>query len=884
MRLTGSFTDRHGAVVVVTITVGGIATPCREIGTEASGVWFTNDPVEVRTETNDTMDHLLRRSAKVRLLTREWLGGLFAEGVGDVTVVISRDGECLFAGYVEPQAYSQGYNESLDEVELNCIDALTAMQYSRYGGIGALGVIYDAVKAGAREVTAAGLVLSAIEAATKPLTEAGSGTAGCLYDGSRAMDSTGRGVFDGMAVSELLFLGDTEDDVWSQDEVVDELLKYLNLHIVQLGMRFYIFSWESIKSSKPIAWSLIGEGATASRMERRRVTISTGIVSDCDTQVSVSEVYNRLSLTCEIKGVENVIENPLDSGSLTSPYDNRQLYMTEYSSEGDGETALRAMWDILHDTMTTYGKAFVRDWYIRVKEHPRWRFRYLDDYGLRDKMSSGRHQESVPFAQEDGTESYHGAWLMAFGSSERPRSGDNSPAPAPDMSDTMILTVGGLGFSSDHYLLPYEDDLTRWAPYAEYTGAVSGGAWSPADSDSSNYIVISGSILAVPITSRVGSMSYAKAMSYDSGAWWRDVGKDKVVYRGDGYGYYVTAYYEADTPLSSPVVCDRYPWIAPWSDGMRKLYKIDRLTNDTVSKVSVLRCMLVVGDKCVKEDAAGGDVSSYKWVDYKTREQCADDAEYYAQSFGIGFDPAQGTYILGDSLAIQNNVLRDFGIEAKGTAIRIRQSDRLHGPVTFRIVAPMDFRISDLSTEGAERYADRYLVAEGRRFLPRVAYLMLKDFEIKLYSDNGGVDNLLDNDVVYVSDTREGFVNERDDVTFRINSGLTTDERREMGVSDSVKLSVPVDTATGLPVMSIYDKASGEQVKPEQLYIDRYWREYHRPRLLMEQTLEDTGGNADPWATYTHPAMQGKDFMVLGITRDLSDGTARMTLKEIDND
>ena len=68
--------------------------------------------------------------------------------------------------------------------------------------------------------------------------------------------------------------------------------------------------------------------------------------------------------------------------------------------------------------------------------------------------------------------------------------------------------------------------------------------------------------------------------------------------------------------------------------------------------------------------------------------------------------------------------------------------------------------------------------------------------------------------------------------------------------------------------------------KPEQLYVDSYYTEYHAPRILMEQGLEERLGRIDHCQ---HPALSGKDFFVQGESIN-ADGTVTYKLKEIEDD
>ena len=102
---------------------------------------------------------------------------------------------------------------------------------------------------------------------------------------------------------------------------------------------------------------------------------------------------------------------------------------------------------------------------------------------------------------------------------------------------------------------------------------------------------------------------------------------------------------------------------------------------------------------------------------------------------------------------------------------------------------------------------------------------------MKIYSDNGLVNNTGDNDLVYMSDTKESFVNVKDDLEMKINSALTAAECQALDVTDSVKMSTPLNTLIGEGLLAVYDYSRGVSAKPEQLYVDNYYKEWHAPRI-----------------------------------------------------
>ena len=131
-----------------------------------------------------------------------------------------------------------------------------------------------------------------------------------------------------------------------------------------------------------------------------------------------------------------------------------------------------------------------------------------------------------------------------------------------------------------------------------------------------------------------------------------------------------------------------------------------------------------------------------------------------------------------------------------------------------------------------------------------------------------------------MSDTKESFVNKKDDLEFKINSALTATECAQLGVSNTVKLSTPLNIATGDGVLEVYDRNNNVKAKPEQIYVDSYYTEYHKPRIIMAQKLRDTDDVVSLFNHYRHEAL-GKEFYVQGIGRNLIEGRADLTLKEI---
>lgn len=903
MLFSGTFyNDQNDAITVVICTKGDNAKRV-EIGNEKDGIFFTDDPVEITSQANDTFDHLLCYQASVRLLCKNFVPDFFCSSCRDAVVNILRNEECIFVGYVEPQAFSQGYNEDYDEVKLICIDCLSALSYSNYRNVGAAAVLYDALKGKAAQRTFYDIIAEILYDVGEAANYMGGGTFKIMYDGSKALNN-GTGdeiynIFQNISINELLFFGDEEDDIWTQEDVLNEILKYLNLHIVQEGTTFYIFSWESIRNDSHLNFYEINKGFEKS-IEIPTYQVGKDIeVADCDTKISIGETYNELLLTDNVTEVDDMIESPLDDDSLIAA-GNFQKYMTEYIAEGEGKTAYNSMKAMVTGGRTDWQDASQVDWFCWPKAVTNWKF-YGIENGSRIDMyekypADGTKQQDI---LDKGLTAGIGACVCAFGKIER-KNGGNTSSLVTSVSMDNYLIISTMGRSGH----PTEEEILASCPVAEYTGNKSGGTFSPADSDTINYIVISGKMVLNPVmnvTDVFGRMSLEASWNFPVvPPYWHKT----VPSRNNGDGrYYTRKYWYSEQWNEEPVgygeannadsALSFYPYTGTGPQEHEYKYSAVGTATDTIKRVGLISCMLIVGDKCVVEcnkgdkNAVGGtsqgegDTDDFVWKKYKERSECTSDDEYYAQSFTVGIDPKLKDKIIGTEFEIRKNAPYTKGITAEGTAIPIRMSDHISGSVQFKILGPVNAEWNEVTRRHPSFWRHTKWSQDSHLLLQEINSIMLKEFKIEVVSDNGKIGAVSDEkDIVYKSDTGESFVNRKDDLEFRITTALTSKECKALGVNNAVKLSSPQNEATKNALVSIYDRNQNLADKPEKLYVDAYWQEWHEPRVVMTQNVIEPKKGLSFASIFSVPVI-GKRFYVQGIDRNLTEGTAVVTMREL---
>ena len=854
MYLHGETINSRDRRVSVEILTQGRRVPEIKLGVD--DVYLDVGGVTIEGDISSLTDVVLARSATILLVSAKWLPELHASDYRDSVVIIKVEDEVVFAGHIQPQSYSQGFADFYDSYEINCIDALSAADLTRYRDVGSLDAPWDEVRAGAVSLSMGEIVAGIIADLSAPFEALG---VECTTEwvSSRPLDTTGAELRDRGLLSELLFLGGDEDETWTRKRVLEEILRYMDLHIVQEGSVFRIFGWESVT-------------------DEEAVEVSTRIVADDRASISMGEVYNKITVAAEPTNVDTLLDAPFEEGDMTSPYSGRQLYCIEArldTSKDDG-TMQPDVKDYEAAEMIISGEDLPasirwpgytkREWTIRVMTHPGWKFRIN---GVSHVYLPSQNYVPDLLAQPTA----YGAALIRWGYVERDLSGEDSAPGLLSESTSLVISVNGNGTD-----FPDEEALKSYHGCAVYTGQANAGNLSPSDDATTNYIVFSGKIVMVP---RYKDCGY---LSDNAEEFWAS---DCLREGHEGSTEHIRrSWWEATTPKAEPVRQNPAIFsggLVPWEKLRDPLLPYDFGTvgsfADTIHKVDVVACMLVVGNKCVVEVASEGRPSDYEWRKFKPLAECADLDEYYAQSFSLGFNPKLGDGIVGQEYDIANNISYRDGLDVTGLAIPVRRGDKVSGPVSFSILGPVNLVWNKITYRHRTWFRKVKWSETDVPVMPLVANIQLSDLQVRVVSDNAMEQPLGDAEFIYTSDDGKRYSHPMDDVRMAITSALTEEERARMGVPATVSISCPIDVETDEGVTTIM--RDGEKIKPEEAYVQAYYEAYSEPRVGMDLTVWEE--YADGMGTYVHPALPGKIFRVLAISRDVMAGTATLKLREI---
>lgn len=866
MKLSGTFLDINDTPIEVVIENKSIATSNIVIGCagDDANVFFADDPLTVDEGYDSTFDVMVQKSGQLTLLTKgdtNLVGILFANNQHNVTITINKGGDCVFYGFVEPNVYSQDYAEEYTELDINFTDFLSTLQYGKLSDAST----YNEAKQAASTLSFKDYI------AAMGFFDIGN----VYFDKSSKVSDTETDTLSGIGVSGSLFFGDTEDDEWTFEDILKEILQYLNLHIIQIGRDFYIFDWSTLTQSREanekdtMDFLCLNDGSVQPLyFPKKSYKITKPDYASNDTQISVDEVYNQIQVKCDLKDLDTIVESPLDSEKLISLYPKRFLYCTEYAVSKNKNNpfyyqAVNYFNSIIHGESVDDENAHIYDWYMRPLLNNSWKF-YLN------KSVNDNTIESIyPKTHIDGQGSvYSMPWKiseylkhnaltpcmfnMAYIDTLGKNVSDNKIKNDFDSnSNYLYISINGNGDDTEAGHKPSDADIKAHSGMIEYQPSNSAVILSPTDDTSTNYLVFSGKISLQPLTKdSVGKGTTGDFINY--GTLMKDAGgyAEKCYAvgfkggNGDRHGeeeinewyQYTRKWYTDDGYLYgnslSPYVQERSPWKYKYN------YTSTGDRTDKYMKLPILECEMTVGNKRLIEtniDQYGN--STFKWV--KIGEEPKDENNEPITTFSLGVNPKIGDCIIGTEFDLQNTIDPFMNIDGKGTAIPIKASDKLSGKITFNILGPINLTWNNVTRRHPSFWRHTKWTEDTVFVLAHTENIVLKDFECKIKTSSDIIMNKTSNDLIYMSDETKKYIKKNDSTEMKINTLLTAQEAYELGVSNSVNLSTAIDMSTSMPLKTIQKEGIGKG-KPEQLYVDAYWNEYNKQRMLIDVTFKTT--------------------------------------------
>ena len=306
---TGKFYDINENEYTVNINKHVSSTPIE--------LTFTDTPVVIDMHgTDDLFKPIKYTSCTINLVNTNLYADLFSGSYENIVEITDKDNKTIFLGYVSPNVYSQNYAYTYEELSIECVDCLSVLQEKKYTLIGDTKNIYSFEKIIKHILN--GLVESLYIQLGELFTP--NDNLGIQW----FQDETKLSYYN---INEQNFF-DEDDEPMYCSEVLESLLHYYGMSIVQYGDSYYIYDFDTINASRSIIdfmWiDLTTDDEFTIDTFNHAVNLSDAISSD-DSNISIGQVFNKISINSDLYPITSIIPDINEDLELYTDEESRTL-------------------------------------------------------------------------------------------------------------------------------------------------------------------------------------------------------------------------------------------------------------------------------------------------------------------------------------------------------------------------------------------------------------------------------------------------------------------------------------------------------------------------------------------------------------------------------
>lgn len=257
------------------------------------------NPVVIITDSDGLFAPIKSSSCTITILVDEFIPDLYSPENQGIYIQVKNitDNEIIWQGWNTPCSYSQPYAKSLDNLEIEAVSCLSTLQNIKYDQV-----------SNTKTIKTVHEILYNIFQKT--------GYSGSLY---YMNDSLGTSLSE-LKLQESNFFDD-DGEAWSCYEIIEQICLFMGWSAIPFGNNIYLIDYETLQKSDNITeWRKIINSTTSqvSILNNNLITISKDSYAGSDTNISLDEVYNKISLNDSIYEIEEITTDIWDT-------DNKQL-------------------------------------------------------------------------------------------------------------------------------------------------------------------------------------------------------------------------------------------------------------------------------------------------------------------------------------------------------------------------------------------------------------------------------------------------------------------------------------------------------------------------------------------------------------------------------
>lgn len=278
-------------------------------GSTTENIILSDNPavISYQGEADNIYQPIIGSGSTIRLYTNKYMEDLYSQSIKDVKVEIKSGDEVVFTGYVTPMVYNQDYRAYKYDLEVECVDAISALKEIKYN------VTTKDVKSFKDIIQNA---LSQVVSVRNFYV--------CEEDIK----------LNDLFISELNFYDEDEEPMTTY-EVLEEVLRYCKLTMFMVGNDIYIVDIDKYTEDDCILYKYDGSWNNRQQIVSRH-KVSLGTVLSGGT-FSLSEIRNNFTVVGSPYNVSELLQDTLKPELLGKrPLDSEITHTKDYTGFSQG--------------------------------------------------------------------------------------------------------------------------------------------------------------------------------------------------------------------------------------------------------------------------------------------------------------------------------------------------------------------------------------------------------------------------------------------------------------------------------------------------------------------------------------------------------------------
>lgn len=318
----GTFKDINDNEYTVRIITNGDTA-------STTNVVLASTPITTDIETSDS--HIYKpckySSATLRLLTKDYMFDLYASTAqANKVELIDNTGAIKWVGYVTPNLYSMDYENETEQIEIECIDGLSTLQYYKY-----------TPKSGTKSIVNFRVLIDYLLSKCNCYSKYYISNASVLNGTTDSLPSK-------LYISENNFF-DEDGEAMTMQEVLEEICQYLGLTCIADGDKVYFLDYDALKNDYN-TYNLFTVGNTASYTANQTLSQTKSVegvdYAENGGQISLDNVYNKVIVKDSLYTFEEIIPSIFseDNTNITYSSDTTLSSSTDLNAGAYGEVVV----------------------------------------------------------------------------------------------------------------------------------------------------------------------------------------------------------------------------------------------------------------------------------------------------------------------------------------------------------------------------------------------------------------------------------------------------------------------------------------------------------------------------------------------------------------